>query len=149
MQTPEQTIATLAAVGVGVVLLIRAGRWFFSGPLKPDPWSEQMSVALDEPESTPVCHRCLTEQSGVAHFCPHCGASVGECNNLLPFEQIFSEGEVFRNGATLTVRPSFLVIAGYLLLSLMAYMIFAPVFWYFLFQNMLRRREPPEIASNA
>ena len=148
MHSPEYQVALLAVMGLGLMGALAAIRWLFSGPLQPDPWGEQIAVALDEPESAPVCHRCLTEQSSVAHFCPQCGAAVGECNNVLPFEQIFSEGEVFRNGTTLKVRPRFLVVTGYLILSLAAYTIFAPVYWFFFLRNLLRRPETPGVATN-
>jgi hypothetical protein len=63
---------------------------------------------------------------------------VGEYNNYLPFEYLFSEGEVLRNGTFLKLPRSFLVIGGYLLFSIAVYVIFAPIYWFFLFRNVLR-----------
>ena len=141
MQTPEQSIATFVVLGIGIAAAVALRRWLFSGPRQPDPWSEQIAGELESPESASVCHRCLTEQAPCAHFCPKCGVAVGDYNNCLPFEQIFSEGEVLRNGTSMKVRPSFVVVAGYLVLTLTAYSIFAPVYWYFFIRNLLRSRD--------
>jgi hypothetical protein len=127
------------AVGAGLVFI----RWLLSGPLKADPWGEAVATQIEAPDSAPVCHRCFIEHSDYAHFCPQCGAAVGDFNNLMPYEYVFSEGEVLRNGTALNTRRSIPVIVGYLLLSLAAYAIFAPVYWYFLLRNFFRgEREP-------
>ena len=146
LRTPEQTIALIAMIGLSILGLVQFVRWLFSGPKTPDPWDECLTLAVDETESLPVCHRCMTEHSLLAHFCPQCGAAVGEFNNLLPFEQLFSEGEVLRNGTNTRMPPTFLRIAGYFLLSIAAYAFFAPVYWFFLIRNFMRR---PELALPA
>lgn len=137
----------MAVLGISVVAAARFIHWLFSGPVKSDPWGDEISARVDDPESLPVCHRCLTEHPGSMHFCPQCGAAVGDYNNVLPFDQIYSEGEVFRNGTNMKMRPGALIIAGYILLSLSAYAIFAPVYWLVLLRNLLRREEPPLSAS--
>ena len=88
-----------------------------------------------------VCHHCLTQQPPNACFCEHCGSAVGPYNNMMPYLNVFSEGEVFRNGAADRLRSKPLIIAGYLLFSLSAYVFFAPIFWFFLFKNLKRYRE--------
>jgi hypothetical protein len=135
MKSPEFTIATLAVVGLGVIGVVAWWRWFSSGPLKPDPWSEEIAGQLRDPDSAPVCHHCLQEQSDTAHFCPQCGTAVGDYNNLLPFERIFSVGEVLRNGINSKVRPSPLVILGYLVLPLFIFWLAAPFYWYQFLRN--------------
>jgi hypothetical protein len=143
-------MVVLAMVSIAVLAAPRFLQWLFSGPVTPDPWGEQISGQIDHVESMPVCHRCLTEHSNIAHFCPQCGAAVGDYNNVLPFDQIFSEGEVFRNGTTLKMRPGFLIITGYLILSFAAYAIFAPVYWLAFLGNLFRRDPPgPPIDANA
>jgi hypothetical protein len=136
--SPEHTIATLALTGLCMFGLGYLVRWLFTGPTRPDPWDETISAQIESTDATPLCHRCVTIHSHAAHFCPNCGAAVGDYNNVLPFEQLFSEGEVFRNGTTQRFRPTFLVVCGYLLLSAAAYMIFAPVYWFFLLRNLSR-----------
>lgn len=152
LRSPEQTIATIAVLGIILGFIVSFLRWLFAGPLTSDPWDQTITEAVDAPESLPVCHRCLTEHSSVVHFCPQCGAAVGDFNNMLPFEQLFSEGEVFRNGTLLKTPPTFLRVTGYFLLSLAAYSIFAPFYWFFLFRNFTQRElitmgegEPPAL----
>jgi hypothetical protein len=154
MPAPESQIIGIGLLTVTVLSSVVFFRWLFAGPRSKDPWGEQISTDVESPEATPVCHRCLSEHDSLVHFCPRCGAAVGECNNVLPFEQLFSEGEVFRNGTShhLPRRP--LIVSGYVLLSLAAYSIFAPVYLYFFFRNLLQTREPapleplePESAS--
>jgi hypothetical protein len=140
--TPEQNLALFAILGLAIAAAVQFFRWVFSGSKTPDPWDETITFAVDEPDSLPVCHRCMTEHSLVAHFCPQCGAAVGDFNNLLPFEQLFSEGEVLRNGTNVRMQPTFLRVAGYLLLSIVAYapiFFITPVFWFFLIRNFSRR----------
>jgi hypothetical protein len=141
--TPEETVATFALVGLGLVLIIFFLRWVLAGPAKPDPWDESISAQLQSPDATARCHRCVTPHADHLHFCPNCGVAVGDYNNLLPFEQLFSEGEVFRNGTTQRLRPTPLLIAGYILLSAAAYTLFAPFYWFFLLRNMRRQSIAP------
>ena len=138
---PNQMVA-----GLGVVFLLLAGLWRLIGwireaPPKPDPWDAEVERKLEEPEAVEVCHHCLTQQPPNAWFCEHCGSAVGPYNNMMPYLNVFSEGEVFRNGAADRLRSKPLIIAGYLLFSLSAYVFFAPIFWFFLFKNLKRYRE--------
>ena len=48
---------------------------------------------------------------------------------------------MLRAGVIDDIRPSFLTIAGYLLVSLGLYFIFAPVYWYFFLSNIKRHSE--------
>ena len=57
----------------------------------------------------------------------------------MPYLNAFSEGEVFRNGVTDRMRKNAVTIAGYFLYSLGSYLIFAPIFWVYLFRNMRRQ----------
>jgi len=143
--TPEQAIASLAVLGIVIAFIASSIRWLFSGPRTPDPWDQTIADSVDAPEAIPVCHRCLTEHSSLVHFCPRCGAAVGDYNNMLPFEQLFSEGEVFRNGTMLRTQPTFLRVAGDFLLSLAAYSIFAPFYLFFLLRNLTQR--PASVAD--
>jgi ribosomal protein L40E len=135
--------------GFGLVFLFLAGLWQLivwvrEAPVKPDPWNAEVEQKLSEPETAEVCSHCLTEQPPTAWFCRHCGKAVGPYNNLMPFVNVFSEGEVFRNGATGRFRNRPLVILGYLMLSLAAYSFFAPVFWVVLLSNLKRPPHKPE-----
>jgi ribosomal protein L40E len=142
---PNQIVAGL---GVGLLILAVLWRliaWVREAPVRPDPWDAEVERKLDAPEAAEVCHRCLTPQPPTAWFCEHCGSAVGPYNNLMPYLNAFSEGEVLRNGATDRLRTNPLIIAGYLLFSLSTYFILAPIFWFFLFKNLKRpRAENPD-----
>lgn len=132
---PDMFIAQIALGGLAAALFWRMIVWVRDSPTKADPWDAATEQKLSEPEAVQVCHRCFTEQPDGAWFCRHCGSAVGPYNNLMPYVCIFSEGEVFRNGASGQVRRSPLIIAGYLLLSLATLGLFAPLFWLSLFKN--------------
>jgi hypothetical protein len=133
--------------GLGIMFLFLAGLWQLivwvrEAPIKPDPWDAEVEQKLSESETAEVCTHCLTQQPPTAWFCSHCGKAIGPYNNLMPFVNVFSEGEVFRNGATGRFRNRPLIIIGYLLLSLAAYSFFAPIFWVALLSNL--KRPPSE-----
>jgi hypothetical protein len=58
-----------------------------------------------------------------------------------PYLYLFSLGEVLREGTSGRVRKSWLTVAGYVILSLAEYVIFAPIYWFFLFRNLSRKEE--------
>ena len=133
------TIEALVVVGSLCAALYGAFRWVGKAKeLSPDPWGAEIERIIQDPDAVTLCHRCITPQAPDACFCPHCGTAVGQYNNYLPFVYIFSQGEVLRAGVTDRIRPSALTICGYLLYSLSAYLIFAPIYWYFLFRNLRR-----------
>jgi|SRR4051812_41098202 hypothetical protein len=135
-------IEALVILGAGAGALYGFGRWVMIGKPSPEPWGPEVDAAVHQPEAVPICHRCFAPQDPESWFCPECGAAEGRYNNYLPFINIFSEGEVFRAGVSDNIRPSFLTIGGYLLLSASAYFVFAPVYWYFLFKNLNRHAGP-------
>ena len=94
-------------------------------------------------DAVPVCHRCLTPNEPTAHFCSACGASIGLCNNYLPWEQIASVGEVARSGVGKEARFTVLRTIGYVLFGLVEYHIFSPLYFVQLFRNYRRQRCPP------
>ncbi len=139
----------LLVAGFGAGFLALAGLWRLivwvrEAPIKPDPWDAGVEQKLSEPEAAEVCPHCLIQQPPTAWFCKHCGSAVGPYNNMMPYLNVFSQGEVLRNGAADRLRTNPLIIAGYLLFSLSAYVVFAPIFWFFLFKNLkLSREEKP------
>ena len=137
---PEMLVAKIALVGLAAAFAWRLIAWVREAPTKADPWDAETEKKLSEPEAVQVCHRCFTEQPENAWFCRRCGSAVGPCNNLMPYVWVFSEGEVFRNGASGQMRASPLIVTGYLLLSL-SYGFFAPIFWFSFFRNLKRIKE--------
>jgi hypothetical protein len=130
----------LASLILGGLTIGRLVLWVQEAPLKPDPWEAEVEQGLQRPDAQPVCHRCFSPQPLGQWFCEHCGSAVGPYNNLMPYVNAFSEGEVFRNGVTDRMRASPLTLAGYLLASLHSYVIFAPVYWFFLLRNLFSTR---------
>ena len=131
---------------LGIALLVLAGIWRLilwvrAATPGPEPWGEDIEASLYAEDATPICHRCLTPHSDEAWFCEHCGSAVGTYNNWMPYVCVFSQGEIFRNGVTDKLCPSPLIIIGYLLYSLANYFAFAPIYWFFLFQNLSRLKE--------
>ena len=146
------TIETFITVGAIGAATYGAGycawQWFNKGDVHPDPWGPEIDQAIRSPEALPVCHHCFTPQEQETWFCPECGAAIGPYNNYMPFINLFSEGEVFRNGVDKHVGHNFVTVVGYLLASISAYMIFAPVYWYFLFKNLGHKEQTTEIPAS-
>ncbi len=115
---PNMVIAGFAVGGLVFAVFWRFIVWIRDAPVKPDPWDAEVEQKLSEPEAQEVCPHCFTEQPPAAWFCAHCGSAVGPYNNMMPYVQIFSEGEVFRNGTSNRLRNSPLILVGYFLLSL-------------------------------
>jgi hypothetical protein len=121
MSVPSDPNMIVGGLGVGLLALAALWRligWVRDAPPTPDPWDAEVEQKLQEPETLEVCHRCLTPQEPDAWFCKHCGAAVGPYNNMMPFLNVFSEGEVLRNGVSDRFRNRPLVAVGYFLIGL-------------------------------
>jgi ribosomal protein L40E len=140
----------LIVAGFGIGFLALAGLWRLivwirEAPIKPDPWDAEVEQKLSEPEAVEICPRCLTQQPPTAWFCKHCGKAVGPYNNMMPFLNVFSEGEVFRNGTTGRFRNRPLILIGYILMTFGINPFLAPIYWFFLLFNL--KRPPNERES--
>lgn len=124
---------------------------------RPDPWGEDVQAAVCDESALPVCHRCFTEHEPSTAFCPKCGTAVGAYNNIMPWVQVFSEGEVLRNSLFDRLRVNFLTIAGFFVFTLALGMItglgliLMPFLWAMFLKNIYRSRslEREEKISNA
>ena len=115
-----------------------------------DPWDEETERAVQEDNAVQVCHRCLAPALPGQWFCEHCGCAVGPYNNWMPYVYLFSQGEILRNGVWDRLKPNFLTVMGYLLISLCSFAFAAPAYWFFLFRNFGRqRRGAPEDATDS
>jgi hypothetical protein len=137
-------IETFLTCVVAGLVLYRILVYLFSLPCKPkpDPWDISIAHELAADQCTPVCHRCFTPQNHHGWFCPECGAVVGPYTNYMPNLNAFSQGEVLRNGTTHHLPRSPVVIIGCMLLPLAIFPLLAPVYWYYVFQNLKPRHEP-------
>jgi hypothetical protein len=114
--------------GLGLLALAALWRlivWVRDAPQTPDPWDAEVEQKLQEPETREICHRCLTPQEPNGWFCKRCGSAVGPYNNLMPFLNVFSEGEVLRNGISGRFRNRPLIVIGYILITLRFFFYFA------------------------
>jgi len=140
--------------GLGIAFLLLAGLWRWisrvrESPPSPDPWDAEVQRRLDDPETREVCPHCSTPQEPGMWFCENCGRAVGPYNNLMPYVNVFSEGEVFRNGATGRFRNKPIILIGYCLISLglctslapAAGVFLAPLFCVFLLFRVRRSGE--------
>lgn len=134
---PNQIILGYAVGALIIGALWRLIVWVRDAPVKPDPWNAEVERQLENaPES---CPHCSAPQPSNAWFCAHCGRAVGPYNNLMPYLQIFSEGEVLRNSSQRHFRNRPLVIIGYVLLGI-AFLpaVLLPIYWLSLLRNWRR-----------
>ena len=144
---PEHLIGVIGLAVLVVALVWRFFVWIAQMPKPPDPWDNEIEKAVHEPEAVEVCHRCFDPVSPGSWFCKRCGCSVGPYNNVMPFLNVFSQGEVLRNGTNDKLPQNALIVVGYLLVSLSMYFVFAPVYWVLLFRNLRRQKELVEQAK--
>jgi hypothetical protein len=133
----------IAALALGVLMLAALWRliaWVRDAPVTPDPWDLEVEQKLQEPETPEVCPHCLTEQPPTAWFCKRCGRAVGPYNNLMPYVQVFSEGEVFRNGTGGRFRNRPMILIGFFLITLGTLPFLAPIY---LLSLLLNWQRPP------
>ncbi len=90
-----------------------------------------------------VCHRCNKPVPPGSWFLRALWLRVVGLlsNNLMPYVHVFSEGEVLRNGINDKLPQNALIVSGYLLVSLSMYLVFAPIYWVFLFRNLKRQKD--------
>jgi hypothetical protein len=144
---PNIIIGEFAAGGLALAGLWRFVTWVREAPIRPDPWDAEVEQKLSEPEAQEICHHCFAPQPPTAWFCARCGSAVGPYNNLMPFVQVFSEGEVFRNGTSGRFRNRPLILIGYFLITLGSFPFLAPVYWLSLILNSKRSPELQEPAE--
>ena len=135
---PEMIVGILAILAICGMALYGLLAWVRRAPRSPDPWDEEIERNLREGNVVATCHKCSTPQPPGQWFCEHCGTAVGDYNNLMPYVYVFSEGEVFRGGVTERFRLNMLTLLGYVFVSFTRYLVFAPIYWYFLFKNVRR-----------
>jgi len=153
---PNLVVGEIALVGLVIAFFWRLLVWIRECPKTPDPWDTETENQLHESDAVEVCPHCLTAQDPNGWFCPTCGKATGPYNNLMPFINVFSEGEVLRTGASGKLRPTPLIVVGYLLLSLSLFFpislyasprfvaVFLAIYWFFLLRNFARQDKAAE-----
>ncbi len=143
----DMKILVLMLAACIALALWRFAHWLMTAPPEPEPWDEQVTAELDE--AVPICCRCLERHSPDLHFCPECGAPVGTYTNLLPFEYLFSLGDLLRIGTTGIIHRTPFTVLGFIAVSLVEYTIFAPLYWFMLLRNIERLRLSGQTSSEA
>jgi len=138
LSQPEWNVAVIGLVMIAGYFFWKVLAAWFRKPVRPDPWGPEVAEALESPEATPICPHCQAPHALNRWFCPECGRAVGDYNNVSPYLYLFSMGELLRDGTGGEIRKSWLTVAGYLILSLAEYVVFAPIYWFFLFRNLSR-----------
>jgi len=136
--TPEETVGTLAILGLIGLAIGAFCRWLLACPRTPDPWGAEVEQAVEREEAVPVCPHCLAPQEHNGWFCPECGSTTGQYSNYLPYVYIFSMGDAVRAGVERRGRWTPLLVAGYVLISITYFYILAPVYCLLLFLNRTR-----------
>jgi len=138
---PYQIVAGYAIVGLAIAALWKLIAWVRESPVQPEPWDASVEKELEV--ATEVCPHCSTPQPVHAWFCRHCGRAVGPYNNLMPYVQIFSEGEVLRNSTQRQFRNRPLILIGYFLIGLAFFPLFLlPVYWLSLVRSWKQSGRP-------
>lgn len=127
-ETPRPEVM-FAVVAVLTFTVIRLVRWIRQAAPQPDPWDKEVEDAVQAEDAVPLCPHCLAPQEPETWFCAECGCSVGRYNNVNPYLFAFSLGDLFRNGTAGRICPRPLVITGFLLLSLWAYLVFWRIYF--------------------
>ena len=136
----EQLAIITAAMAAGAVAAVHIFHWFWNGSVAPDPWEADVDAKLEEPETLPLCHRCLAPHAATDDFCPECGASVGDYNNFNPIYAAYWLGDLMRDGTFGRIKRTPSAIAGYILLPLGAPIfgfIYAGIYWAFFLMNLM------------
>jgi hypothetical protein len=139
MSMNQELIAWLRQTAAG--RLVARAKAFWAAPPPTDPWGREEDEAARDDDALPLCPRCLTPQAGTDWFCPKCGAAVGPYNNLMPFVNTFSIGEVARAGVRDEFRRTRFTRIGYVIFAVAAYTFAFPVY---LVRLILRWRRPEE-----
>lgn len=118
---------------LGPLLYRHFKAWWWRIP--PDPWSKEVEADIQGADAEMVCHHCMEPYAEAPDFCNKCGTAIGPYNNVLPFERIFSIGEMFRNGVGPHPNLKPLTILGYILIAPLQYGIFFPVYLFRMIRN--------------
>ncbi len=114
-------------------LAVALRRFLQPGP--PDPWSREVDEAVRRPEAHPICPNGLRPQNQHFWFCAHCGFPGGDCLTMMPYLQNYSLGEVLRRGVIDSQERRKGVLLGFVMLSSIHYLVFAPIYWFGMYRK--------------
>ena len=133
--TESENLFALVAFGAaGIYFLVR---WVmeYAAKAPPDPWPQEVDVAVKAREAVPVCVNCLHPQEGHRWFCPNCAYPSGDYVTLMPYLQVFAVGEVLRRGVIGPPEKGFGRKMFLVIYSASEYAVFAPVYWFWMWRK--------------
>jgi hypothetical protein len=140
----QNGVELCAAIAVIVYVLWSVIQKIGNSPKTPDPWNDEVALALEDETARPLCPHCLSSHNESDNFCPSCSGPVGTFTNYLPSEYYISLGHVLRTGSDGNFKPTFVLAAGFCLAAFMGRLIvLAPFYWFRVLQNFIRLRETP------
>ena len=139
---PQKAIA-LVAVGTALAIILVRKIRHIASTAPPDPWPEEIDLAVKDRGAIPVCVNCLYPQEGHRWLCPHCAFPTGEYVTTMPYLQVFAVGEFFRRGVIGPPAMGFIGLAAFVFYSASQYAPFAPIYWFW----MIRRASGKPICS--
>jgi len=137
-QTPEQTLGTLAILGLIGATIYGFCQWLLACPRTAEPWGPEVEQAVEGEDAVPLCLHCLTRQEHNGWFCPECGSTTGRYSNYLPFVYVFSLGDAVRAGVCQREPWTPWLVAGYVLIAFAWLSLLAPIYCLLLFLNRAR-----------
>lgn len=108
-------------------------------PARPDPWSEEDQAKVEAVGAVPLCLTCLRPQEGHYWFCPNCGFPSGKYAAVMPYVNIFLDGELFRRCVTGPPETKMWAQWFIFIYATAIYQIFAPVYWYWMYRRATGR----------
>lgn len=109
----------------------------------PDPWPPELDAQVRQRDAVPVCTNCLFPQQEHLWFCPHCHFPTGEYVTVMPYLNIYAQGELLRRGVSGPPDPSVFRRLFHVLFSVQYYSVLAPLYWFW----MWRKADGRPIAS--
>ena len=138
---PESKVGAFVLVALVLLGCWRIFVWFRNAKPTPNPWDEKTEESIQQPDASQICRRCLEPHEEFARYCPHCGIPVDSMVPLSPFHYAFAIGDVLLTGTQRKFPVNWLTITGFVFLSTIQYMVFAPVYWFRLIRNIKRLNE--------
>lgn len=117
----------------------------FNGPLyhflrslwdvdEPNPYGTVEFIEKGEGPEIALCLNCLAPECGHQWICAECGWPSSFYGSQMPFIDVYCMGALFRSGVDGSVELTKFRIIGLIVYSIANYHIFAPLYWYWVFQ---------------
>lgn len=110
-------------------------RVFWADYAMVDPWPAEVEAEVRRADAVPLCPNCLAPQGPHPHFCPHCAFPTGDRVAAMHYLSVFVVGELVRQGVSGPPERRRGVLTFLIVLGVVQYSVFAPVYWYWLWRR--------------